>query len=314
MAHHHHHDDDSYYTDQLCTVGIAGTFAVVCFALYFWQTQMLKYLLVTESIRFTLLLSGIALFAMAIIRGLTLWNESKTAKAAVHEHVHEHNHEGECCDHDHSHDHAHEHAHEHAHGGAAHSHDHGHHHHDHAHNHGDHSAADHEHSAAPWRYMVMLVPVIFFMLGLPNKGPSAGEFSAKVDADDTALLSVVGGSGEAEPVEFKRLFNSPTDSAERGDFSDRMVKVRGQFTGSPEDARFFQIVRFRGACCAADAQPMPILAVSKEAISGIKRDAWVWVEGQVQYAKRGDSYHLRILVPDASRVTVAQPDPNPYIQ
>jgi hypothetical protein len=309
MAHHHHHDnDDSYYIDQLCTVGISGTFAVICFALYFWQTQMLKYLLVTESIRFTLFLSGIALLAMALVRGFTLWGESKTAKAHAHDHQHA---EGECCGHDHSHEDGHDHGHDHAH---EHAHDHGHHdHHGHSHDHGDHSAEDHEHGSAPWRYVVMLLPVILFLLGLPNKGPSAGEFSGG-PVDISIVSDIAAGEGEAEPVEFKRLFSSPSDSAERDDFADHVVRFRGQFTGSPEDPRFFQVVRFRGACCAADAQPMPILCVSKEPITGLKRDAWVWIEGKVQYAKRGDNWHLRILVPSASKVTEAQQDPNPYIQ
>src|SRR5438128_617080 len=40
--------------------------------------------------------------------------------------------------------------------------------HSHAHEH-EHAAEDHDHGWAPWRYVVLLVPVILFLLGLPNK-------------------------------------------------------------------------------------------------------------------------------------------------
>src|SRR5438445_166391 len=34
--------------------------------------------------------------------------------------------------------------------------------------HHDHDEADHDHGWAPWRYVVVLVPIILFLLGLPN--------------------------------------------------------------------------------------------------------------------------------------------------
>ena len=325
MAHHDHHDNDNYYIDQLCTVGIAGTFGVLCFALYFWKTEMLKFLLVTESIRFSLLLSGIVLFALALVRGFSLWGESKSALAPAHDHEHDHAHEGESCGHDHcDHDHVHACDHDHGHSiDGAHDHGHSHDHaHDHAHthDHGDHTAEEHDHGSAPWRYAVLMVPVILFMLGLPNKGPSVGAFSANVSRADTDAADAIGvdADGEVDPVEFKRLYDSPADTSERADYHDRLVKVRGQITVNKEDPRFFQLVRFRGACCAADAQPLPILCVSKQPITEFKRDAWVYVTAKVQYAQVADSdppaYRLRLLVSNADKVTTSPPDPNPYIR
>ena len=209
------------------------------------------------------------------------------------------------------------------------AHDHGHHAHDHGHDHkhdhahADHSHEDHDHGSAPWRYVVMLVPVILFLLGLPNKGPSVGRLHG--DARDggarnyrRSATSVSDADTDADPVEFKRLFDSPATSESRFDNADHVVKFRGQITVNPTDPRFFQIVRFRGACCAADAQPLPILCVSKQPITEFKRDAWVEVRGKVQYAQVADSspptFRLRVLVSSADKVASCPPDPNPYIK
>src|SRR5262249_19119922 len=123
------------------------------------------------------LLSGIALVTLALLRGFALWvqvgKEKEHAHDHDHEHVHDHGHEhhdhdehfhehGAACTHDHAHDHGHDHEH---HVGHAHAH----------HHHHDHDAADHDHGWAPWRYVVLLVPVILFLLGLPSKGPQAGQ-------------------------------------------------------------------------------------------------------------------------------------------
>jgi len=65
----------------------------------------------------------------------------------VHEHGHDHH--GETCDHgDCAHDHEHEHQHT-----AAHS---------HAHDHG------HDHGWNPWRYSLLIIPIVLYFLNLPN--------------------------------------------------------------------------------------------------------------------------------------------------
>ena len=167
---HQHHEDDSYYVDQLCMVAISATFAAVCLALYCWQKQMLSFLLVSEQLRLCVLASGVVLMILALMRGWSLWVESAAKPGDESS-----SHRGKLpMVHDHAHDHAHDHTHDHTC-----SHDH-----PHDHTHADHSHADHEHASAPWRYVVMLVPVILFMLGLPNKGPSAGAFAG---ADGEAL-------------------------------------------------------------------------------------------------------------------------------
>src|SRR6202023_2261276 len=82
----------------------------------------------------------------------------------VHDHGHEHHHhEGPCPEP------AHEHAHQDDHPGQAHSHDH-----------------DHDHDWAPWRYVVLLVPIMLFLIGLPNKGPQVRAAAAQVDLSQGA--------------------------------------------------------------------------------------------------------------------------------
>src|SRR5262249_18283679 len=74
----------------------------------------------------------------------------------------------------------HEHKHEHAHAAAGHDHGHAH---DHDHDHGhDH---DHSHGWAPWRFVVLLLPVVLYFLNLPNEGFSSGnEHGASAGAGD----------------------------------------------------------------------------------------------------------------------------------
>ncbi|MSQ93576.1 MAG: hypothetical protein EXR98_03360 [Gemmataceae bacterium] len=153
------------------------------------------------------LLTGIGLTLIAFTRGWILWQQSRDPSfRKPHDHGHAHDH-----DHDHPHEHkhpapaktplelavvpapAHVHGpacgHEHAPGEACghdHSHEHSHEHHAHEHHIGkahvepDHDeAADHDHGWAPWRYVVILVPIILFLLGLPNRQLSIADTGAE---------------------------------------------------------------------------------------------------------------------------------------
>jgi hypothetical protein len=197
MAHVHDADNDAYYLDQLCLIGICAAFAGVCLSLYFWQTEMLALLLAPQFHLFVLL-SGVGLLGLVVVRSVTLWRQAGArAQMAGHDHHHHHDHDHEHCGHDHSHEHhitadphtagaadfrpgsshGHEHhitADPHGHTHAAAPHGHVHHHHDHDHDHGHAHGHDHDHghdhSWAPWRYVVLLIPIMLFLLGLPNRG------------------------------------------------------------------------------------------------------------------------------------------------
>src|SRR5262249_6847626 len=120
----------------------------------------------------------LTLLALVVIRAVAVW---RSVDAAPHTHDHDHDHEH--CGHDH--------------GDCGHEHEHGiqsatqttgfsaaatppalsapvhHHDHDHGHNHSHDHGHDHDHGWAPWRYVVLLLPVVLYFLNLPNQGFTA---------------------------------------------------------------------------------------------------------------------------------------------
>src|SRR5262249_53774918 len=155
-SHDHAHDGSTYYVEQLCTIGICGAMGVVTILLY---TQGLLSLILAPSLHWMVLAGGIGLLGLVAIRALAV-RFSVGKPEAAHNHDHEH---GPGCDHDHHHDH--DHAHEHHH---HHDHEHGpgcdhEHHHEHEHVHAAAAPGDddgHEHGWGPWRYAVLLLPVV----------------------------------------------------------------------------------------------------------------------------------------------------------
>ena len=332
MAHDHHHDeDDSYYLDQICMVALSGAFGGICLGLYFWKTTMLRHLLGAQFHVFVVV-SGFTLVTLAVLRAIALWVEVGREKRLAHEHVHTHDGHAHEHGHDHEHDHDHHHGHE-----PDHAHDHTH---APGHEHHDHDAADHDHSWAPWRYVVLLVPVILFLLGLPNKGREAvakdatGLLSADMANEAVGLLSpaapgwsqlvFVGylgadqASGTAEDWTFKDLFQAVTVAAAspdpnvRSQWKSKHVRVIGMYSPSVQSDREFRLVRFKMTCCVADAIPLDLPLVSKEAITGIKPNTWVRVTGRVEYRKHLDKMVPLIAVANRKAVQPCPEDPNPY--
>jgi uncharacterized membrane protein YcgQ (UPF0703/DUF1980 family) len=156
MGHDHHHGGDvsTYYVEQLCTIGVCGAFGAVAIMLYSRNT--LRIFLDPKFHPFVLG-AGIALLVMVAIRAVSVWQTAGGAADHNHDHCHGHD-----CSHDHEHDHHdhdHEQGHDHAH---VHSHDHG-----------------HDHSWNPWRYAVLLLPIVLFFLNLPNQGFSSDWFKSR---------------------------------------------------------------------------------------------------------------------------------------
>ena len=214
MAHEHSHDTDTYYLDQLCMVGLTGAFAGICLTLYFFNTGMLS-LLLTPQFHPWVLGAGIALTIVTLARAAVLWKAAGQRSAHHHhdhDHAHEHDHDHAHCGHDHHHDHDHVDC----------GHDHGHHHHahdgpDHAHHEhvreGEPAVAPvlaslpvvdhvhdeddgHDHGWAPWRYVVLLVPLMLYLLGVPNKAmPLVSAGVAEADSRETVAAAGVVGFG-----------------------------------------------------------------------------------------------------------------------
>jgi uncharacterized repeat protein (TIGR03943 family) len=294
MAHdHHHHDDSTYYLEQLFTIGISAALGGVTIMLY-WQDK-LRYMLAPK-FYLPVLLGGIALVVLAVVRAAALWmavDRSIPVDNHNHNHAHDHDHH-----HGHDHDHAHEHAHDHTHESAAgHSHDHG-----------------HDHSWNPLRYVFLIIPIVLYIFDLPNAGFS--NVTSQIDVQNVDITSHGAGEkkGQIIATDFKELEQSAYDPARRELFEGKWAILTGQFAPSA-DRRLFTLVRYKMTCCAADAYQLNVMIVSPENVN-LKRDSWVEVTGQVQYAKRRDrdEYVTILQLSSAKDVRAVPPDKNPYIQ
>jgi hypothetical protein len=341
-THDHHHDTDSdtYYLDQLCLIALSGAFAGVCLTLYYWKTNILKVMLADQFHPFVLW-SGIVLLALVLIRAATLWQAAgRPANGHVHTHVHEHHHDHAHCDHGHTEGHGHtavaeaappalpqtaahadvcEHTH-------AHSHD-----------------CGHDHGWAPWRYVVLLLPVMLYLLGLPNKlPPVTGAASFDLTEEAQAYAAVVAAApvpfgalpwaalaagehveGTAKQVSFKALEGAAYDPAEQERLQGEVVKVVGQFAPVSGSDRAFHVVRYRIQCCGADAIRLSVPCWSREPLGALKPGDWVRVTGRVMFREVQPGHLVTILqvprrnpalAPQLQPVVPTDPDPNPYIQ
>jgi hypothetical protein len=330
MGHTHHHDDGSYYMEQVCTIVISGLLGLVAILLY---TSGKINLLLNPKLHWTVLAGGIALVLLAAVRALAVWLPALTRQAAAHDHDHDHEH---AHDHDHSHcdhDHAHDHHHDHAHCDHDHDHDHDHAHaagvpHSHGEGNGGAGADDdhgHDHGWAPWRYAVLMLPVVLFFLNLPNEGFRTLE-AADVQGLD-AKQEKVADKGFDPELGFRELEGAAYSQDRRDFFEGKTVRLKGQFAPSSSD-RMFSLVRFKINCCAADAIPLSAVIMldpdSKAQLNPAEyAGKWVEVTGQVQFRareKNGRQEWVTVILvkPDEdhplSRLIVeTQPDNRPFI-
>ncbi len=324
--HGHDHDGDTYFIDQFCMVGLAGAFGVICLCMYFWQVSMLSLLLGPQFHPFVLA-SGVALVGIALFRAYLLWTQPAPAP---HDHGHshaEHDHDHSTCGHDHAHDHAKEH--DHSTCGHDHSHDHA------KHSHGDHDASDHDHDWAPWRYVVAMLPIMLFLLGMPNKGPSARAEDVKTQADFTqeaiervrvhalgadpfaqlVMVAALLDEQEEVKVDMKTLKAWADSESQRERNAGKMVSVRGQFIPLPGSDRLFSVGRYKIGCCAADAILVSIPMMSREPITSVVLNDWVKVKGKVDFIpKQGGGMMTVVTAPRSRYIEKCPPESNPYIQ
>jgi hypothetical protein len=355
MAHVHDEDRNAYYLDQLCMIGLCGAFAGACLVLYFFQRGILS-LLLAPHFHLYVLLGGLALLVLVIFRGVILWLDAAEPSPG-HSHDHDHGHGPGCIhehvhDHDHNHDHDHGHSHEHVHG--------------HEHgipasppragppaaaqpesgqgpnpNHGHEHGHDHEHGWAPWRYGVLMLPILLFLLRLPNENfsPRAGkgydlDYSGKKEdlpafaagtvglgfsplgigpvSTSTALLSLRG-YGKPEYLDFARLEATAASEEKQKYYYGRNVTVKGQY--SPHNEQVFTLVRFKIQCCVADATPLKVPIVCEEKLPDIKPMQWVQVTGWVDFLKPKGSQEVKAVlrVPTAKNIRSTEPDSSPYV-
>jgi hypothetical protein len=336
---HDHHHDDNYYVDQLCMIALCGAYGVIAVSLYFWNRQMLN-LLVGPQFHLYVLWGGLALIVMVLTRAAVLWiSVGRKAQTASALHLHDHGHEHHHHDHGHEHHH-HDHGHEHHHHTHAIVEGHPPHDHDHDHNHGHAHNDGHSHDSAPWRYVVMLVPVLLFLLGLPSKAPGVGRVHTKIDTTEDAqhyagallaggpdVLNTLGvaaalmseeAMGTAIEMDCKQLESAATVPQARETLKGKTVRVRGQF--APSNDRVFSLVRFRIQCCAADRIRINVPMISKNSLNDLKiplkENDWVEVTAKVDFRMApGDrNYTTVLLVPQLRYIRPCDPDPSVWLQ
>jgi uncharacterized membrane protein YraQ (UPF0718 family) len=169
-------DATAYFMDQLFAIAVCG--ALACITLVLWQSGLLGRM-IHPKFHPLVLTGGLILLGLVTIRAIAVWLEAGQLQSTSPS-SHGHSHGGQPCTHDHggqatavtpsvplapvtpSH------AHTHSHGdGAACTHDHG-------------AAAiapaaptvdehaGHSHGWAPWRYIVLLLPILLYFLALSN--------------------------------------------------------------------------------------------------------------------------------------------------
>ncbi len=305
--HQHHHDANTYYLEQLFTIGVCAALAFVT-CLWWWKARQGGgqglWLFIAERYHPLVLAGGLGLLALVVIRAAALWvSVDKTVAANGNGHDHHHDH-----DHDHAHDHPH--THEHAHGvtcaeGCGHSHappahdhsepaahEHAHHHHDHGHGHEHGHDHGHEHGWAPWRYVVLALPVALYFLNLPNEVFGSKDLSGGLGGPAAAVAD----KGFAAEVGFKQLEAAALTPQTREEYTGKKVRLVGKFAG--EDARRFTLARLKINCCSADAIPFNAVVMVdpnalaensklRQATERLKpKNKWVQVTGQVQFLSR----------------------------
>jgi hypothetical protein len=355
MAHeHHHHDKNTYYLEQLFTIAVCGALGLVALVSYFtdvsYQTsnengveQVVRNcklsLMLHPKFHIWVLLGSIALLTMVVIRAVALWFQVDSEELVA-----AHDHGDECCGHDHGHEHTHDHGacdhdhgHEHSHAvqeagvvhgvvaslpvvaaaAPAHSHVHEHDHdHDHTHEHG------HDHGWSPWRYVVLMLPLVLYFLNLPNKGFQAhasgiagiGQMEAPKNLADKGHVT----------IGFSQLEEAALTEEQRSHYQGKTVRLTGQY--ADYDPKRFTLIRYKINCCAADAVPVKALIMvdpaSKDRLDTDKlRGQWVQVTGRITFVKEpnGNRYVTALIVyPTAERpiqelVKIIPQDPNPWL-
>ena len=295
-AHAHAEGEGNYFLDQLFTILACGGVGLVAVLMY--QTGMLSRILVPMFF-VPVLLGGIAILALVVIRSIAVWQLAgarrqeageNQANSAGHEHSHGHDHAHghDDCGHDHGHgddcNHEHAHSHSHADSHAAGEEDHG-----------------HDHGWAPWRYMVLAIPVFLYFLGLPREGLSDRQVQASLSGSlqqspkREALSMFVGGPAftkvlrKPDPQRFQLKFKELTEAAaipSRHEIYEGDIGViRGQFVPLRNSDREFTLLRVDMTCCVADQIYLETRIIAPEAIQGIQPYQWIRLEGLISFQK-----------------------------
>jgi hypothetical protein len=322
MAHDHSHGDrNAYYLNQLFTIAVCGALGGV--AVMLWWSGTLRYML-HPKFYLWVLLGGLTLLALVVVRAVALWFSVEEPA-----HTHDHDHCGHAygpCDHDHGTEQGIQSAAQTTGFSTAptppalslpiHHHDHDHDH-DHGHSH------DHDHGWAPWRYVVLLLPVILYFLNLPNQGFSADAGGGELNGLALSAPTSIRSTGQVS-VSFVELQQASLTPESRDYYEGKNVTLTGQYYGS--DPKRFTLRRFKIACCGADAVKLDaVIMVDPKSPADVDpdryRNKWVEVNGRVHFfQKPGTNEFITALIlyptkeePINRLVKIIPPPPTPWV-
>jgi hypothetical protein len=265
VTHEHDHNSRSYFLDQLWTIAICGAFGVVMILLKYLNVMPI---FLDSKFHLPVIWGAIALLILVAIRAVALWIAAGRLKMAgqnEHNHAHDHDHSQE----HHHHDHAHQHDHPHD----DHSHDHT----DHHHEHDSLDDHGHEHDFAPWRYVVLMLPIVLFLFRMPWPDEPDPE-----EAQNADILSMKLSDAE----------QSAEDEQKRALYEDKMIRLKGISVPWGDIGQFI-FVKMRMTCCYADSygEPVRILVQPPKNVDVAKlKDKWVKVIGKMGYRQMGSRY------------------------
>ncbi|MBX7103091.1 MAG: hypothetical protein K1X57_03370 [Gemmataceae bacterium] len=294
---HSHAQDQNYYLDQICSVGACGALGIIAALMY--QTDKLG-LILAPPFHKPVLWGGIALIVLSAVRFISLWTPHR---AAISDNGHKHDHAN--CDHKHEHEHEHEHA------NCDHNHEHDHTHHESCNDHD--CGHEHSHAWTPAKYAVLLLPVILYLLELPNAGFSADRIGRDLVATELEGSDRVIATKSKLTLGYRELADAAHESAKRAYFEGHIVEVRGIYMplNQPQE---FTLVRLNMTCCAADAIPMQVRIVAPSPIQ-FKQGQWIAAEGKIEFRKvagKDNKWIAVILLDGMDNVRTIPPEPNPY--
>lgn len=309
MAHDHSHAqaDTGHYLDQLCTIGVSAALGIICVVLW-WRGALAGIL--ADFFQQAVLGGGLVLLVVVLVRAVLLWQEVGPARS-VGSTAHDHEHPPSPAlpgGHAHPHDHEHEQEHEDGHPPSA---------------HGGH---EHAHGWQPIRYVVLLVPIALFFLGLPNQD-FAGYYMKLLEHQatqnsnvfqrpaDLGLVKVPVQGDEVLHLDFRELVRAAYSQQGRDFYEGRLGKVLGMVVPDRQDPKVFTLVRIKITCCFADALPLNVTVVSPQPVT-VPAQQWVWVTGQIQFRPRaGRSDFVPVLqLQSLDGIEPTVPPPSLYLQ
>jgi hypothetical protein len=301
MAHEHAHaqgeGEGNFFLDQLFTILSCGAVGLVAVLMY--QSGMLSRILVPMFF-VPVLVGGIAILLLVAVRAVAVWllAGARSMRANVdsaHEHAHALAHGHDDCGHDHGaagHDHSHDHAHAHAHAHAEEEH-------------------GHDHGWAPWRYMVLAIPVFLYFLGLPRDGfmgdPADRVSSGQLQQNpNRQVLSLIAGAPamtkvlrKTEPkrmlLRFKELTAAAAIASRQEAYDGDIGVIRGQFVPQKGSDRSFTLFRVDMTCCAADAVFLEIRIEAPDPLQGVLDREWVQVEGLISFQRNAKGKWIPVI-------------------